>query len=390
MSPDNLASTCVRKSSANNFKSSKEDQNGAENIRITPNNGNTTQATTTTVAVTNFDANGIMQKSPPKTHQDNIHHHHNQQQQASSSSAINQTNESSPSRNSACFGGGSSGGCVGGGGNDLLLQWGPRKRLRCSRTEGRSMVSVVLDKHHAATNPVMPPPHPPSSLPSTSSNGSRSGSSTRVKPHGLLYSKETPAFLPTKNRNLVDQMASNSASPSKNGGVSSRPVSRSTVGKRSPSCIEKNDKKTASSGPIRKVKSDDSLVPATVNGNHLNLVAQGEHEHGHSGSGHAAAMVRSPVADAEKGGEVVECPRIFISLSRKEKEDDFYAMKGTKLPHRPKKRAKAVDRALQYCFPGLWLSDLTRARYEVRERKSAKKPRRRGLKGLETMESDSE
>ncbi|XP_074579935.1 uncharacterized protein LOC141836366 [Curcuma longa] len=87
-----------------------------------------------------------------------------------------------------------------------------------------------------------------------------------------------------------------------------------------------------------------------------------------------------------------EWPRIHLSLSRKEKEDDFMAMKGTKLPQRPKKRAKNIDRSLQYCYPGMWLPDLTRARYEVREKKCArkKKKKRRGLKGMESMDSDSE
>lgn len=28
---------------------------------------------------------------------------------------------------------------------------------------------------------------------------------------------------------------------------------------------------------------------------------------------------------------------------------------------------------VQYCFPGMWLSDLTRGRYEVREKKCVKK-----------------
>lgn len=45
--------------------------------------------------------------------------------------------------------------------------------------------------------------------------------------------------------------------------------------------------------------------------------------------------------------EAFEWPRIFLSLSRKEKEDDFLAMKGAKLPQRPKKRAKNVDKTLQ-------------------------------------------
>ena len=45
--------------------------------------------------------------------------------------------------------------------------------------------------------------------------------------------------------------------------------------------------------------------------------------------------------------DMFEWPRIYISLSRKEKEDDFFAMKGSKLPQRPKKRAKNVDKILQ-------------------------------------------
>lgn len=85
----------------------------------------------------------------------------------------------------------------------------------------------------------------------------------------------------------------------------------------------------------------------------------------------------------------LEWPRIYVTLSRKEKEDDFFAFKGTKLPHRPKKRAKSVDKAIQYCYPGMWLSDLTRGRYEVREKRCAKKKQRKGLKGME-MDSDSE
>ncbi|KAG6471187.1 hypothetical protein ZIOFF_072288 [Zingiber officinale] len=63
---------------------------------------------------------------------------------------------------------------------------------------------------------------------------------------------------------------------------------------------------------------------------------------------------------------------------------------------RPEKRSPA-EKALRsppnasYCFPGMWLSDLTRGRYEVREKKCAKKKqKRRGLKGMESLDSDSE
>ncbi|ONK79278.1 uncharacterized protein A4U43_C01F4750 [Asparagus officinalis] len=103
----------------------------------------------------------------------------------------------------------------------------------------------------------------------------------------------------------------------------------------------------------------------------------------------AAAAVGAGSGNHGRSMRPFEWPRIYISLSRKEKEDDFLAMKGTKLPQRPKKRAKNIDKNLQYVFPGMWLSDLTRGRYEVREKRCVKK-KRRGLKGMESMDSDSE
>ncbi|KAH8491299.1 hypothetical protein H0E87_023452 [Populus deltoides] len=39
-------------------------------------------------------------------------------------------------------------------------------------------------------------------------------------------------------------------------------------------------------------------------------------------------------------------PKLFTTLSSKEKEEDFMAMKGCKLPQRPKKRAKIIQRSL--------------------------------------------
>lgn len=102
-------------------------------------------------------------------------------------------------------------------------------------------------------------------------------------------------------------------------------------------------------------------------------------------------------------------PKLYISLSSKEKEEDFMAMKGCKLPQRPKKRAKIIQRSLlvnflfyssffqfsillfsgnlgflkefdlrfdfymQLVSPGAWLSDMCQERYEVREKKTSKK-----------------
>ncbi|PON44646.1 hypothetical protein PanWU01x14_265260 [Parasponia andersonii] len=187
-------------------------------------------------------------------------------------------------------------------------------------------------------------------------------------------------------RNLDDRSAATTAngSPSRICGGSSRVASRSTVGKRSPP-PDKNDRKVSCSGRLANEKPNGSSVS-----NHIESAASLQAEHG-GGATHTSATAAPAVVVGEKVTvRVLEWPRIYIALSRKEKEDDFLAMKGTKLPQRPKKRAKNIDRNLQYCFPGMWLSDLTRNRYEVREKKCVKKQKRRGLKGMESVESDSE
>ncbi|KAK9017577.1 hypothetical protein V6N11_080055 [Hibiscus sabdariffa] len=82
-------------------------------------------------------------------------------------------------------------------------------------------------------------------------------------------------------------------------------------------------------------------------------------------------------------------PKLYITLSSKEKEEDFMAMKGCKPSQRPKKRAKIIQRSLLLVSPGAWLTDMCQERYEVREKKSSKK-RPRGLKAMGSMESDSD
>ncbi|WOK91355.1 hypothetical protein Cni_G00046 [Canna indica] len=82
-------------------------------------------------------------------------------------------------------------------------------------------------------------------------------------------------------------------------------------------------------------------------------------------------------------------PKLELGLTNKEKEEDYLAFKGSKLPQRPKKRAKPLQRTINLVCPGSWLCDLTMERYEVREKKTSKK-RPRGLKAMGNMESDSE
>ncbi|MFQ6669779.1 hypothetical protein Gotur_034895 [Gossypium turneri] len=102
------------------------------------------------------------------------------------------------------------------------------------------------------------------------------------------------------------------------------------------------------------------------------------------------------VVDSSSNGDDkkrVVWPKLYITLSSKEKEEDFMAMKGCKPPQRPRKRAKIIQRSLlselvlgcffcnwvylcgkwQLVSPGAWLTDMCQERYEVREKKSSKK-----------------
>ncbi|XP_008799581.2 trinucleotide repeat-containing gene 18 protein-like isoform X2 [Phoenix dactylifera] len=239
------------------------------------------------------------------------------------------------------------------GGGEVLLQWGHNKRSRGSRAESRGAAGDDSSAHSrvkiqrrsaaagseklaaAAASAAMPPP---------------CGSYTR--------GANLRPCLPTR-----DTMTS-----SFNRGVEDRSGGLSRSDKRSPPSPPEKAHRTAPNGTATDANPAGSKPPS-------------DQETG--GSNAAAPTVE------KLNLEHFEWPRIYISLSRKEKEDDFLAMKGTKLPQRPKKRAKNIDKALQYCFPGMWLSDLTRGRYEVREKKCVKK-KRRGLKGMESMDSDSE
>ena len=51
----------------------------------------------------------------------------------------------------------------------------------------------------------------------------------------------------------------------------------------------------------------------------------------------------------DKGSNV--WPKLFLSLSSKEKEEDFMAMKGCKLPQRTKKRGKLLQKSIHVSCP---------------------------------------
>ncbi|XP_052165297.1 uncharacterized protein LOC127782230 isoform X1 [Oryza glaberrima] len=262
--------------------------------------------------------------SPARDHahaHHNHHHHHHHHPSDSSDTA-------SPSSNGA------------GTGGDVLLQWGHNKRSRCrrdasssanaapsssQRRQTASAAGKILRRSSAPAEKLMPPP-PPSTTTGSYTRGSNLRSASSFPTRSAAAAAVGDAH---HHRSAVEE---------RSGGGH----------KRSPD------------------KAHKSALDAA-----LHMDSKNNHHHHH----HDSSVTANGGAGAgEKiGSERFELPRIYISLSRKEKEDDFLIMKGTKLPQRPKKRAKNVDKTLQYVFPGMWLSDLTRGRYEVREKKCVKK-----------------
>ncbi|XP_066312315.1 uncharacterized protein [Miscanthus floridulus] len=242
---------------------------------------------------------------------------------------------------------------TGGGGGDVLLQWGHNKRSRCRRDSATAAPSVqrrqsaiggggvkIQRRASAPAEKLMPPP-PTAAGSYTRGSNLRSASSfpSRATAAAAASSHHPPHH---HHRSVEERSSQKRSSPDKG----------------------------------HKSSAMDAILHMESKNYH--------HQHDSPLTSNGAAT-----AGEKLGVERFELPRIYISLSRKEKEDDFLAMKGTKLPQRPKKRAKNVDKTLQFVFPGMWLSDLTKGRYEVREKKCVKK-KRIGLKGMESMDSDSE
>ncbi|CAK8569814.1 unnamed protein product [Lathyrus sativus] len=144
---------------------------------------------------------------------------------------------------------------------------------------------------------------------------------------------------------------------------------------------------TQINGSVRGIASPERGAHDNKRGTHLN-----DNNNKSAGSSDNALDGKKGGGSSSGSGDATPAvwpPKFVIALTNKEKEEDFMAIKGSKLPQRPKKRAKLIQRTLNLVSPGTWLSDLTLERYEVREKKITKK-RPRGLKAMGNMDSDSE
>ncbi|GAA0185879.1 hypothetical protein Leryth_023574 [Lithospermum erythrorhizon] len=219
---------------------------------------------------------------------------------------------------------------------EVFLQWGNKKRLRCVRVRGST--SDISD-------------------PSKNNNGNSDvDNSSRVR-RKTLYSAKDPLFPYSSTR--FPRNAETTSHRSENG-------------------------KSTSTSPERHYTTRKSVVGCDEVGKSLVDAAAGNHH-----VGDANKNINNKINNHGNSGKRFDWPKIYITLSSKEKEEDFMAMKGCKLPQRPKKRAKVIQRTLLLVSPGAWLTDMSVERYEVREKKSSKK-KARGLKAMGGMESDSE
>lgn len=87
----------------------------------------------------------------------------------------------------------------------------------------------------------------------------------------------------------------------------------------------------------------------------------------------AGAAQKSPMqrsdgnGTAAASGEKRERAKFSVPLSKRDIEEDFYAMVGHRPPRRPKKRARIVQKQLDTLFPGLWLTEVIPDMYKVIE-----------------------
>ncbi|TKY74928.1 hypothetical protein E2542_SST03693 [Spatholobus suberectus] len=242
--------------------------------------------------------------------------------------------------------------------SDLVLQWGNRKRLRCMKVQ-------VKDD----------------------SSGPVQRTTVRVDRRVVRTDKDSlnkPTF--GVNNNNLGHTHNNHRQSNGYPNLRQRPSSPQ------PRILRNSETASAmrggqSNGGVRGIASPDRGAH-DKRGPHNNHLNDNNKSAASSDTAHDSKKGGSPSGSGDAAPPVWP-PKFVIALTNKEKEEDFLAIKGSKLPQRPKKRAKFVQRTLNLVSPGAWLCDLTLERYEVREKKISKK-RPRGLKAMGNVDSDSE
>ncbi|KAI7742952.1 hypothetical protein M8C21_010423, partial [Ambrosia artemisiifolia] len=241
--------------------------------------------------------------------------------------------------------------------SDFVLQWGNRKRLRCMKVQQQQ----AKEKELAAASATV------SGAPSVGLRSITARIDRRVV--------RSPSH---QNKEVVSGV--NGVSTNGNGYINLRQRSSSPahrVLRNSENSITMKGQSNGGRGvcsPERGGAHDKRTAHHSNNHHHNN----GKANNNGGGGGSASSETAH---DSKKGGSspvneslpIVWPPKFAIGLTNKEKEEDFLAIKGAKLPQRPKKRAKFIQRTINLVCPGGWLCDLTLERYEVRENKKITK-----------------
>lgn len=100
-------------------------------------------------------------------------------------------------------------------------------------------------------------------------------------------------------------------------------------------------------GSVRGIASPDRGAhdKRGTHNNHLNDNNNNSKSAASSDTAHDSKKGGSPSGSGDAAPPVWP-PKFVIALTNKEKEEDFLAIKGSKLPQRPKKRAKFIQRTL--------------------------------------------
>ncbi|RDX81665.1 hypothetical protein CR513_37622, partial [Mucuna pruriens] len=249
--------------------------------------------------------------------------------------------------------------------SDLVLQWGNRKRLRCMKVQVKDDSSSPVQR-----------------------------TLVRVDRRVVRTDKDSlnkPTF--AVNNNNLGHTHHNNNTNHHHHHSNGYPNLRQRPSSPQPRILRNSETSSAmrggqSNGGVRGIASPDRGAH-DKRGTHNNHLNDNNKSAASSDTAHDSKKGGSPSGSGDAVAPPVWPPKFVIALTNKEKEEDFLAIKGSKLPQRPKKRAKFIQRTLNLVSPGAWLCDLTLERYEVREKKITKK-RPRGLKAMGNMDSDSE
>ncbi|KAL3500680.1 hypothetical protein ACH5RR_039773 [Cinchona calisaya] len=246
--------------------------------------------------------------------------------------------------------------------SDFVLQWGNRKRSRCMKFQVRDSSGSQLPGQRNSVRVVR------SDRNMDLSQQPNGNSSNGV--NGYLNLRQRPA---SPSQRILRNSESSAAMRGQSNGVR---------GLASPDKKGNNSSHHQHSNGGIKNNNNQSSNNNNNDNNMVNGSASSDSKKGGGGGGGTSS--------GSDGIPAVWPPRFVIALTNKEKEEDFMAIKGSKLPQRPKKRAKYIQRTLNLVSPGAWLCDLTLERYEVIREKKVSKKRPRGLRAMGNVDSDSE